>query len=283
MTPPPRVDRPEKPLHDNETGAYRICVCGHSAGVHAEASPSCRVKFCGCKSFRARPGLPLPDGHAYQYHDYLGDVIRFNGGEEVNGNKPFASIPFYFAHTVAQHISAAEGTSSSAQLGTDRRERFELWWKTRYPLSLAKRTSKSGAYDNGAMNDAWLAWNAAEQERNAIRLKWESTKKLAIKTAQEGRAAISAAEQAAYERAAQACIEGDASWNVHHAAERIRALSGGTSALELERLEAKLEGMTEASVRDEWCEEARHNECLCQKRAIAKVAARIAALKGGKP
>jgi hypothetical protein len=47
----------------------------------------------------SRPSTPAarqPDGYAYRYHDYRGDVIRFSGGEPINGSKPFESVPYYF-------------------------------------------------------------------------------------------------------------------------------------------------------------------------------------------
>jgi hypothetical protein len=37
-----------------------------------------------------------PDGYAYRYETYDGQVIRFNGGIEVNGGKPIEAIPYYF-------------------------------------------------------------------------------------------------------------------------------------------------------------------------------------------
>lgn len=40
--------------------------------------------------------LRKPDGYAYRYHSPCGGTtLRFNNGEEVNGGRPFESVPYY--------------------------------------------------------------------------------------------------------------------------------------------------------------------------------------------
>lgn len=47
-----------------------------------------------------KPEVRTPDGYAYRYHD----CIRFNGGEQVNGNMPKESIPYYFQKSGAKLV-----------------------------------------------------------------------------------------------------------------------------------------------------------------------------------
>lgn len=43
-----------------------------------------------------------PYGYAYRYHGYGVDVLRFNNGQEVNGSKPFETVPYWIGTAVTQ-------------------------------------------------------------------------------------------------------------------------------------------------------------------------------------
>lgn len=44
-----------------------------------------------------------PDGYAYRYPWHTGGtVLRFNGGEEVNGSKPMESVPYWLGEQPEQ-------------------------------------------------------------------------------------------------------------------------------------------------------------------------------------
>ncbi len=50
-----------------------------------------------------------PYGYAYRYHGYGGDVLRFNNGQEVNGSKPFETVPYWIGTAVTKSETVAKG------------------------------------------------------------------------------------------------------------------------------------------------------------------------------
>lgn len=48
-----------------------------------------------------------PDGYAYVYSTYNGRTIRFDGGREVNGTEPYASIGYRFIGEIPAAPGAA--------------------------------------------------------------------------------------------------------------------------------------------------------------------------------
>lgn len=82
---------------------------------HAAASPVCTCPS-GDGSLRhpcpQHPGARSPDGYAYIYPWPFGPagetVIRFNGGESVNGSKPIRSVPYWLGtHPAASQTATA--------------------------------------------------------------------------------------------------------------------------------------------------------------------------------
>lgn len=51
-----------------------------------------------------------PHGYAYRYHDYRGDVLRFNNGEEVNGGMPFEVVPYWIGAPATKEAPPAKGS-----------------------------------------------------------------------------------------------------------------------------------------------------------------------------
>ena len=58
-----------------------------------------------------------PHGYAYRYHDYRGDVLRFNNGEEVNGSKPFEVVPYWIGASVTKSGGREELNGESPRAG----------------------------------------------------------------------------------------------------------------------------------------------------------------------
>lgn len=74
------------PAHEIGEPAAGTRITEHSNECSADRQPVASV----LETF-----VRQPDGYAYRYHDYRGDVIRFNGGAPVNGSNPFEAVPYW--------------------------------------------------------------------------------------------------------------------------------------------------------------------------------------------